>query len=223
MKIEKDRAVGTGEWASVKADSLIIALTQESDTGYLQELKDIVLKEDGTVVINTDRMTGRAGVFAGGDMLPGETRSATIAIGHGKKAARYIDAWLVGETYAKPVKPATAGFRKLRLWYKTEAPLQEQNRLVPWVAVRSFDEVIKGLTEQEARYEAKRCLSCGNCFECDGCFGACPEDAIIKLGPGKGYRFDLDKCTGCAVCYEQCPCHAIEMIPEPDKATADVH
>jgi len=223
MKVEKNKAVGTGSWDSIKADALILALTQESDTGYLQELKDIVLKEDGTVVIDADRMTGHAGVFAGGDMLPGETRSATIAIGHGKKAARYINAWLVGENYAKPGKPATAGFRKLHMWYKTEAPLQEQNRLVPWVAVRSFDEVVKGLTESEARYEAKRCLSCGNCFECDGCFGACPEDAIIKLGRGKGYRFDLDQCTGCAVCYEQCPCHAIEMIPEPDKAIADAH
>jgi Pyruvate/2-oxoacid:ferredoxin oxidoreductase delta subunit len=104
------------------------------------------------------------------------------------------------------------------MWYKTYAPLKEQFRLDPLVAVKNFDEVIAGLTEKEARYEAQRCLSCGNCFECDGCYGACPEEAIIKLGPGKGYRFDLNKCTGCAVCYEQCPCHAIEMIPEPSKA-----
>ena len=49
----------------------------------------------------------------------------------------------------------------------------------------------------EAVYEAGRCLSCGNCFECDGCLGACPEDAVIKLGPGHRYRFDYDRCTGC--------------------------
>jgi Pyruvate/2-oxoacid:ferredoxin oxidoreductase delta subunit len=66
-----------------------------------------------------------------------------------------------------------------------------------------------------AQYEARRCLSCGNCFECDGCYGACPERAVIKLGPGKRYRYDYDLCTGCAVCFEQCPCRAIEMIPEP--------
>jgi Pyruvate/2-oxoacid:ferredoxin oxidoreductase delta subunit len=70
------------------------------------------------------------------------------------------------------------------------------------------------LNEQEAVYEARRCFSCGNCFECDGCYGACPEQAIVKLGPGKRYRYDYDRCTGCAVCFEQCPCHAIEMIPE---------
>lgn len=37
---------------------------------------------------------------------------------------------------------------------------------------------------------------------------------MIKLGKGKRYRYDYDKCTGCAVCYEQCPCHAIEMVPD---------
>jgi Pyruvate/2-oxoacid:ferredoxin oxidoreductase delta subunit len=75
--------------------------------------------------------------------------------------------------------------------------------------------VVAGLGAGEAQYEARRCLSCGNCFECDGCYGACPEHAIEKLGPGKRYRYDYDLCTGCAICFEQCPCHAIEMIPEP--------
>jgi Pyruvate/2-oxoacid:ferredoxin oxidoreductase delta subunit len=108
------------------------------------------------------------------------------------------------------------------MWYKTDAPQKEQDRLLPEIAVKSFDEVIAGLPESEARYEAQRCLSCGNCFECDGCFGACPEDAIIKLGPGNRYKFDYDACTGCGVCFEQCPCHAIEMIPEPVKELTNV-
>lgn len=222
MRVEKGMAVGTGEWDSVKADSLIVALSQEAETGYLHSVNGVTMKEDGTVVINAERMTGHPGIFAGGDMLPGEVRSATISIGHGKKAAKHIHAWMNGEVFTKYPKPPTAGYRRLHMWYKTEAPQREQDRLVPWVAVRSFDEVVSGLSEKEAHYEAQRCLSCGNCFECDGCFGACPEEAIMKLGPGKGYRFDLNKCTGCAVCYEQCPCHAIEMIPEPDKAVKDV-
>jgi NADPH-dependent glutamate synthase beta subunit-like oxidoreductase len=223
MKVEKGKATGTGEWESLRGDSLINAHTQEAETGFLQNVSGIELKNDGTLVIDSERMTGHKGIFGGGDMLPGETRSVTIAIGHGKKASKYINAYLNGETFIKPAKHATAGYRKLHMWYKTDAPQTEQAKLVPWVAVRSFDEVIGGFSEKEARYEAQRCLSCGNCFECDGCFGACPEEAIIKLGPGKGYRFDLNKCTGCAVCYEQCPCHAIEMIPEPSKATTDVN
>jgi Pyruvate/2-oxoacid:ferredoxin oxidoreductase delta subunit len=79
----------------------------------------------------------------------------------------------------------------------------------------TFEEVVHGLNEKEAVYESKRCLSCGNCFECDGCFGSCPEDAIAKLGPGKRYQYIYDLCTGCAICFEQCPCHSISMIPEP--------
>jgi Pyruvate/2-oxoacid:ferredoxin oxidoreductase delta subunit len=107
------------------------------------------------------------------------------------------------------------------MWYKTDAPQKAQEKLAPEVAVKNFDEINAGLSEAEARFEAQRCLSCGNCFECDGCFGACPENAIIKLGKGNRYKFNMDACTGCAVCYEQCPCHAIEMIPEPINATTN--
>ena len=71
-----------------------------------------------------------------------------------------------------------------------------------------------GLAEAEARHEAQRCLSCGNCFECDNCYAACPEQAIVKLGPGQGYSVDHAKCTGCGTCFEQCPCHAIEMVAD---------
>lgn len=222
MKTEKGKAVGTGEFETVEADVLINASKQETDSGFLRAAAGMKINEDGTVVIDAARMTGEAGVFAGGDMLPGENRSATIAIGHGKKAAKYIDAYLSGEAYQKPDKHPTAGFRKLHMWYKTDAPQKEQDKLAPAVAVKSFEEVIAGLEESEARFEAQRCLSCGNCFECDGCFGACPEDAIIKLGKGNRYKFNYNACTGCAVCYEQCPCHAIEMIPEPVNSPADV-
>ena len=77
-----------------------------------------------------------------------------------------------------------------------------------------FGEVVGGLSPQEATYEAGRCLSCGNCCECDGCLGACPEEAVIKLGVGHRYRFDHDRCTGCGACFEQCPVHSIDMISE---------
>ncbi|MBL0304901.1 MAG: NAD(P)-binding protein [Chitinophagaceae bacterium] len=222
MKVEKGKAVGTGEFETTDADVLIIANRQESDSGFLRSVAGIVVNEDGTVTINAERMTGYEGIFAGGDMLPGENRSSTIAIGHGKKAAKYINGYLMQEPYQKPEKHPTASYRKLHMWYKTDAPQKEQDKLAPAVAVKSFDEVITGLSEPEARFEAQRCLSCGNCFECDGCFGACPEDAIIKLGKGNRYKFNYNACTGCAVCYEQCPCHAIEMIPEPVNSTTDV-
>ena len=105
---------------------------------------------------------------------------------------------------------------------RSSAELQELTPTLNWAAYleaagapeSAFAEVVGGLSEQQADFEARRCLSCGNCFECDGCLGSCPEDAIIKLGKGHRYRFDYEKCTGCATCYDQCPAHAIEMIAE---------
>jgi NADPH-dependent glutamate synthase beta subunit-like oxidoreductase len=222
MKVEKGKAIGTNKFETADADILIIANRQESDSGFLRSVSGIVINEDGTIKIDAQRMTGYEGIFAGGDMLPGETRSSTIAIGQGKKAARYIDSYLKQKPFIKADKHPTAGYRKLHMWYKTDAPQKEQEKLTPAVAIKNFDEVIAGLSGPEARFEAQRCLSCGNCFECDGCFGACPEEAIIKLGIGNRYQFNYNACTGCAGCYEQCPCHAIEMIPEPVNSTTDV-
>lgn len=222
MKVEKGKAVGTNEFETIQADVLITALRQESDSAFLREYPAILINEDGTVKIDAQRMTGFTGVFAGGDMLPGENRSSTIAIGQGKKAARYINGYLMQQPYLRGDKHPTAGYRKLHMWYETEAPQKGQDKLAPSEAIKSFDEIVGGLGEAAARFEAQRCLSCGNCFECDGCFGACPEDAIIKLGKGNRYQFNYDACTGCGVCFEQCPCHAIEMIPEPVNSITDV-
>jgi Pyruvate/2-oxoacid:ferredoxin oxidoreductase delta subunit len=112
-------------------------------------------------------------------------------------------------------------FSMLHLPVYSDADPSPQKTLGTAERVSSFEEVIAGLSEKGARYEAQRCLSCGNCYECDNCYAACPEDAIIKLGPGRRYRIDYAKCTGCAVCFEQCPCHAMEMIPEPGGSGRD--
>jgi formate dehydrogenase (NADP+) beta subunit len=210
---EAGRPRPTGEMETVEADDLILALGQETDTSFLDTLPDVARKPDGTVVVDPDFMTGHPGVFAGGDMVPAE-RTVTVAVGHGKLAARHLDAWLRGERHEPPPQPEVAGFEKLNLWFYTDAYRRPQPLLDPGMRTASFQEVVGPLPEADAVREAKRCLSCGNCFECDGCYAACPEDAILKLGPGERYAFDYDRCTGCAVCYQQCPCAAIEMIPE---------
>ncbi|MDJ0895582.1 MAG: NAD(P)-binding protein [Alphaproteobacteria bacterium] len=215
---ESGRPQPTGRFDTLEADSLILALGQDSDTTFLQSVPGVEFKPDGTVIVSNEMMTGFPGLFAGGDMVPAE-RTVTVAVGHGKKAARHIDAWLRDTTYETPPKRALAGFEKLHVWYGTEATRRSQTQLDATERAGSFDEIVKGLDEREAVYEARRCLSCGNCYECDGCYGACPENAIVKLGPGKRYRVNLDLCTGCAVCYEQCPCHAIEMESEPARAS----
>ena len=214
MDIVDGKPVPTGKFETLEADSLILALGQDTDTGFLKNVEGISFKEDGTVIVGLDMMTGAKGIFAGGDMVPGE-RSVTIAVGHGKKAARYIDGFLTSRPYAPSKKHPIVGFDKLNVWYRTEAPKQEQPHMPLEEASKDFAEIVQGLSEVEAKYEASRCYSCGNCFECDGCYGACPEGAVIKLGPGKRYHFNYTLCTGCAVCYEQCPCHAIDMQVEP--------
>jgi formate dehydrogenase (NADP+) beta subunit len=210
----KGRPHPTGRFETLNADAIVLALGQETDSGFLRRVPGIEFASDGAVKVSPEMMTGHPGIFAGGDMVPGE-RSVTISVGHGKRAARGIDAWLRGERYRQPAKHPLVTFDMLHLPVYSDAEPRPQKSLDAAERVSGFEEVIAGLTETAARYEAQRCLSCGNCFECDHCYAACPEDAIVKLGPGRRYRFDYDKCTGCAVCFEQCPCHAIEMIGEP--------
>jgi NADPH-dependent glutamate synthase beta subunit-like oxidoreductase len=215
MRIGPDgRAVATGEIETLAADAVVLALGQDAESGFLAEVPGIERKSDGTVIVGPNMMTGHDGIFAGGDLVPSE-RSVTIATGHGKKAARHIDAWLRASAYAGEPKHPTVHFVDLHLPVYSDAPRSAEPALPPPARQRGFDEVVAGLAAGDALHEARRCLSCGNCYECDQCFAACPEDAIEKLGPGRRYRFRYDLCTGCAVCFEACPCHAIEMIPEP--------
>jgi NADPH-dependent glutamate synthase beta subunit-like oxidoreductase len=211
---ERRRPVPTGEFETLAADSLVLALGQDTDTAFLRNVPGIQFNRDGTVIVGPDMQTGHAGVFAGGDAVPYE-RTVTTAVGHGKKAARFIDAYLSGRSLVRPPKHELAGIDALRLWYTPHASRVAPPHLPIEQRIASFTEVSGGYDEAAARFEAARCFSCGNCFECDGCYSSCPEQAVRKLGPGHRYAFDLDKCTGCAICCNQCPCGAIAMRPEP--------
>jgi Pyruvate/2-oxoacid:ferredoxin oxidoreductase delta subunit len=203
----------TGETEELEADSLVLALGQEADLALLEGVPGIEVA-DGVVQVGSNMMTGHAGVFAGGDMVPAE-RTVTVGVGHGKRAARNIDGWLRGRDYVPPIKHEIAEFETLNTWYYSDAPRTEQPRLEAARRASSFDEVVGGLDEDNALFEARRCLSCGNCFSCDNCYGVCPDNAVIKLGrPGELYEIDLDFCKGCGLCVAECPCGAIEMIPE---------
>jgi len=158
--------------------------------------------------------TGVPGVFAGGDMAPFK-RTVTTAVGHGKKAARHIDAWLNGTASVRAPRHQPVNATMLRFWYGARTPACTQPALDPAARCATFDEVLGGLDECQAQAEAQRCLSCGNCFECDGCFAACREAAIVRRGPGRGYVVDLDRCTGCGACVDQCPCGAMAMVERP--------
>ncbi|MDT8992189.1 NAD(P)-binding protein [Curvibacter sp. APW13] len=210
---EKGNAVPTGEFETLEADSLVLALGQDVDLGLLDGVPGLE-RQDGVVQVDPRTlMTGYPGLFAGGDMVPSE-RNVTVAVGHGKKAARAIDAWLRGEALATKAKAALASFERINPWYYSDAPHTVRPQLNLARRTSSFDEVQGGLSAENALFEARRCLSCGNCFECDNCYGVCPDNAVTKLGPGKGFEFKYDYCKGCGVCVAECPCGAIDMVPE---------
>jgi 2-oxoacid:acceptor oxidoreductase delta subunit (pyruvate/2-ketoisovalerate family) len=202
----------TGELETLAADSVVLALGQDVDLSLLDRVPGIE-KTDGVVRVSANMMTGHPGIFAGGDMVPSE-RTVTVAVGHGKKAARHIDAWLRGKSYEKPTPHEAATFDRLNTWYYSDAPKTVRPTLDLIRRQSSFDEVQGGLDESNALFEARRCLSCGNCFECDNCYGVCPDNAVIKLGSGKRFEFNYDYCKGCGLCAAECPCGAINMIPE---------
>ncbi len=209
---ENGKARGTGRYETMAADTVILALGQEADSNFLTAIPGMQFEGDVVRVDPKTLMTDVPGIFAGGDVVPSD-RTVTIGVGHGKRAARMIDNWLFSRQPAPRVSHPLATLDLLNLWYFGD----HERRMEPELAVEhrvDFAEVVEGLTSDEAHFEAARCLSCGNCIECDGCLGACPEDAIIKLGKGYRYRYNYEKCTGCASCFEQCPVHAIEMIPE---------
>jgi len=203
----------TGELDELEADSLVLALGQETDLSLLEEVSSIEV-EDGVVKVGPNLMTGHPGIFAGGDMVPAE-RTVTVGVGHGKKAARSIDAWLRGAEYRPEPKHELATFDMLNTWYYADAPRTVQPQLEVARRQSTFAEVVQGLDEQNALFEARRCLSCGNCFSCDNCYGVCPDNAVVKLGePGERYDIDLDFCKGCGLCVAECPSGAIKMVPE---------
>jgi len=203
----------TGRFETIEADTVVLALGQKADTGFLRSLSGIRLRDDGAIEVDEHMMTGHPGLFAGGDMVPGE-QSVSMATGHGKRAARHIDAYLRGTQYVKSPPHPLATFDRVNAWYYTDAEQSKQPILEAARRRASFEEMVGGLDADTALLEARRCLSCGNCFECDNCYAICPDNAVIKLGAGNRFAFNYDYCKGCGLCAEECPCGAIDMVKD---------
>lgn len=209
---ENGKPRGTGVYENIAVDTVVLALGQQTNLGFLANFPGLQVQDD-ELVVDEAMMTSVPGIFAGGDMVKGD-KNVTVAIGHGKKAARAISAYLKGEKYVEPPKAPLASFDRLHTWYYADAPKTVRPMLDLARRTTTFDEVQHGLTEENALFEARRCMSCGNCFECDNCYGVCPDNAVIKLGPGKKFKFNYDYCKGCGICANECPCGAIDMVSE---------
>ncbi|MFQ5755523.1 MAG: NAD(P)-binding protein [Acidiferrobacterales bacterium] len=79
-----------------------------------------------------------------------------------------------------------------------------------------FEERVVGLNDEQATAEAKRCMSCGMCFECDNCVIFCPQDAVFRVKKdqtttGRYVDTDYTRCIGCHICADVCPTGYIDM------------
>ncbi len=203
----------TGRTERLEADSVVLALGQDTDLSLLDDDAGFS-RTHGLLDTDPALATSVPGVFAGGDVVTG-AHTVTDAVGHGRRIAASIDAWLAGRTVLPPAEPDLATYEALTTWYYEDAPRSHRPLLEAARRSSTFDEVQHGLDTDTALFEARRCLSCGSCFGCDNCYALCPDDAVLKIGSGPGgYEIDLDYCKGCGICVEECPSGAIEMVPE---------
>jgi hypothetical protein len=170
----------TGEFEELSADCLVLALGQDADLAVLDGVPGVTFS-GGTVDVGPSLMTGHQGIFAGGDVVPDE-RTVTVAVGHGNKAARAIDAWLSGTGRGTPPRHDLAGYDGLNTWYYADAPAAVRPVLAAARRIGTFDEVTGGLDASTALFEARRCMSCGNCFDCDNCYGSCRTTPSSSCG-----------------------------------------
>jgi NADPH-dependent glutamate synthase beta subunit-like oxidoreductase/Pyruvate/2-oxoacid:ferredoxin oxidoreductase delta subunit len=193
-----------GSEFEVEASSIIAAISQEPGFEGLEVL------HSGKDWIKTDDWgaTPTEGVFAGGDGV--ELGLVTIAIAQGRYAAEAIDARFRGEKLDKPVLPPVIASEKLKLdWYK---PAERHERAQVPVAERAPEtEIELGLSEADVVDEAKRCMSCGMCMDCETCWMYCTPNCFVKLPKGEHYKVKLELCDGCKKCADVCPCGYIEM------------
>ena len=148
-----------------------------------------------------------AGIYAGGDDL--ELALVATAVYQGRMAAQAIEAHVRGGDLIKPEAhpPAT---KVIADWHM-EADRHERQRLP--VEQRDLDaEIEQGLSQDEAIEEAKRCMSCGMCMDCESCWMYCTNNCFVRLPKGEHYSIKMDLCNGCKKCAEGCPTGYLELF-----------
>jgi NADPH-dependent glutamate synthase beta subunit-like oxidoreductase len=201
-----------GSRAVIPCHRLILALGQSPDLSVFPE---------GTEVREGDELLGvlETPVYAVGDLATGDGTVAG-AIGSGRRSALHIHAALSGEA---PVEMdghhARGGRGDVELWhdevirpeamrlhlFERSEPARE-GELDPGARRTTFREVHQGLVDPS---EARRCLSCGVCNECDLCVTFCPEGVLKR--EGHDLVFDYAHCKGCGICVTECPRNVVFM------------
>jgi NADPH-dependent glutamate synthase beta subunit-like oxidoreductase len=198
-----------GDTYDLEFSTLIAAISQEPDfigCGNLIEGRDWIKVDDKF-------KTKDDSIYSGGDNI--NLGIAVEAIYHGRRAA-----YAIHEAIAVEAMPNEYGVdlneikaEKMMLAYYEQKDRVKLNDMPVEERLKGLDlEITSTLSQDDAIGEAKRCMSCGACFDCGTCWSYCQDNAIIKpLIKGNPYKFKMEFCNGCKKCAEQCPCGFIEM------------
>ena len=198
-----------GSGFTLSCTRIILALGQSPDLSVFPE---------GTEVREKDDLLGllEHPVFAVGDLATGDGTVAA-AIGSGRRAALHIHQTFTGEVVESGGRARVrsdvevwndevirADALRMHLFERT--PGEEGEAVPPEDRLSGFQEIHAGLPDTA---EARRCLSCGVCNECDLCVTYCPEGVLKRVG--HQLVFDYAYCKGCGICVTECPRNVVFM------------
>jgi Pyruvate/2-oxoacid:ferredoxin oxidoreductase delta subunit len=198
-----------GETFDLDFTCLITAVSQAPDFSGFESL----IEGKDWIKVDEKFKTKIDGVYSGGDNI--NLGLAIDAIAHGRKAALAIDELIRGvEDRAEDSPKEMVRADKMDLAYYKEAQPVAREEIPVEERLKDMDsEIVFTHSEEGAIEEARRCMSCGMCFDCATCWSFCQDNAIVKpLIKGDDYKFKLEFCTGCKKCSEVCPCNYIEMF-----------
>ena len=209
-KIPFMRYKATGDFFEIESDMIVASIGQTTDMNGFENTineNDSLLKLDKYF-----RVKGKENVFGGGDAL--KIDLITTAVGHGRKAADSIDAFLQGKNMPEAPYREVINVKKQDLNYFFHSNQTRRRHQVAENIVGNHNEVLEALTKEQAIEESKRCMSCGLCFDCKQCSSFCPQEAIsrYKDNPiGEVMYTHYTKCVGCHLCALVCPTGYIQM------------